>query len=566
VSLKDLRDLSPEVRSALAQRDDTPVEVLAILAEDTEKSVRCLAAGNPHTPIRALVSLAQEDDREIQAGLAGNASTPTEILSSLVELGDTGGGARAEDEPIGKVLSRLAYNPSLPEDLFAKLMQARHVMMTFVRAGISLSTRVDPSRLRLTHEFSYGFDDKLLARNQNTPPSTLSDLAASRSNETRMEVARNPRIPMEALDMLATDPDVNVVDAVAQNTSATPELLWKLYSEQASSIHNPEALAILGKSESDYVRYLVAMNHSTPGDALEELLDDECEEVRKEAEFNAARLQLFGRLTLKRHNVAPIYQSQIARHEGSGPLWDRYHAEVAQSYLRKSDTNVFRSLAANPNVPDDLLRLLIRTNNDEVLLGLAANRSATQITLEILARCALPDVRVSVASNPASDDRVLRELSKDGDEWVRREVARNESTSSDVLYSLCTDTDVDVVYGLLSNHNLSSEGLLTLITAGPLKVREDIVDSPSVNHDVLCELIDDPSEVVRAKVAGHELATESMLRQLAEDRSDSVRVAVAGNPNASSDLLRAIIQGLCPDARATALLNPAIRLIDLMEE
>ncbi len=565
VALNDLQGLPLEVRSALAQRDDTPTEALGVLAEDAEESVRRLVAANPHTPVCALVLLAQEDDLETKAGLAGNPNTPTETLSSLVKLGDTGGGAKAQDEEVGKVLSRLAYNPSLPEDLFARLMQARHVVMPFVGAGIATSTTIDPSRLELLHEFSYGFNDKLLARNQNTPQSTLVDLAASSSDETRTEAAKNPHIPMETLDTLATDPNVNVVDAAAQNTSATPELLWKLYGEQASSIHNPEALSVLGMSESDYVRYLVAMNYSTPGDTLEELLDDDCEEVRREAEFNAARLQLAGRLTLKRHNVAPIHQHQIADHKGSGPLWERYDARVAQSHLRKSGTNVFRSLAANPNVPDDLLRLLIRTNNDEVLLALATNRSATQATLEVLSRCVSPDVRASVASNLSSGDSILRKLAKDADDWVRCAVACNENASPDVLYSLCNDTDERVILGLLSNRNLPSDGLLALLRIGPSELHESIVDSPSASHDVLRELMDDPNEIVRVKVAGHKLATESMLDWLVDDKSDYVRLAVANNPNATSTILRNAFRDTWPAIRAAALLNPSVRLVDFAD-
>jgi uncharacterized protein (DUF2336 family) len=64
------RDPDPEVRRALATREDVRPEVLYFLAEDAAPAVRRAIAANPATPGQANVLLAADESEEVRADLA----------------------------------------------------------------------------------------------------------------------------------------------------------------------------------------------------------------------------------------------------------------------------------------------------------------------------------------------------------------------------------------------------------------------------------------------------------------------------------------------------------------
>lgn len=74
VTYEQARDLldhpDPEIRRALAARDDLEPEILFYLARDPDLEVRRSIANNPLSPAKASLLLAADDNEEVRADLA----------------------------------------------------------------------------------------------------------------------------------------------------------------------------------------------------------------------------------------------------------------------------------------------------------------------------------------------------------------------------------------------------------------------------------------------------------------------------------------------------------------
>jgi len=75
---------SSQIRTMLASSQDTPPEVLRLLATDTSSSVKLAAALNPSCPLDILERLSVDSDWSIRLGLANQLDVCDEILSALV--------------------------------------------------------------------------------------------------------------------------------------------------------------------------------------------------------------------------------------------------------------------------------------------------------------------------------------------------------------------------------------------------------------------------------------------------------------------------------------------------
>jgi len=75
------RDADPEVRKALAARDDVKAEILYFLADDPDAEVRRTLAANTSLPAKADVLLARDADEAVRAGLAEKISQVAPGLS-----------------------------------------------------------------------------------------------------------------------------------------------------------------------------------------------------------------------------------------------------------------------------------------------------------------------------------------------------------------------------------------------------------------------------------------------------------------------------------------------------
>jgi hypothetical protein len=103
------------VRLAIASRDNTPIDISTILADDRELKVRMAIASNSQTPNDILVKLATDLEAEVRNKIATNSQTPVSILEALAV------------DPSVEVRRSVLNNPQTPasirqdlEDIFGR--------------------------------------------------------------------------------------------------------------------------------------------------------------------------------------------------------------------------------------------------------------------------------------------------------------------------------------------------------------------------------------------------------------------------------------------------------------
>ncbi len=108
IELSRSEDMS--CRWAVAKNPHTPTDILIKLATDEVNLVRALVAANPNTPAKILKKLFN-DEKIVRDGLSGNISTPVEILSLLADDSDK------------MVRMRVAENTSSTEKILKYLLK-----------------------------------------------------------------------------------------------------------------------------------------------------------------------------------------------------------------------------------------------------------------------------------------------------------------------------------------------------------------------------------------------------------------------------------------------------------
>jgi hypothetical protein len=104
--LSDSNDMS--ARWAVAKSRYTPVSILEKLASDEVNLVRALVATNPNTPLKYLNEFFS-DEKIVRDGLSGNSATPIKILNILADDSDK------------MVRLRVVDNPSCTKEILVRL-------------------------------------------------------------------------------------------------------------------------------------------------------------------------------------------------------------------------------------------------------------------------------------------------------------------------------------------------------------------------------------------------------------------------------------------------------------
>jgi len=108
IELSDVDDMGS--RWAVAKNHHTPSDILGKLALDEINLVRALVATNPNTPVAILEKLFG-DEKIVRDGLSGNINTPIKLLSILADDSDK------------MVRMRVAENPSTSQEILKRILE-----------------------------------------------------------------------------------------------------------------------------------------------------------------------------------------------------------------------------------------------------------------------------------------------------------------------------------------------------------------------------------------------------------------------------------------------------------
>lgn len=106
IKISDASDMG--ARWAVAKNPHTPVDTLIKLSKDNVNLVRALVATNPKTPSEVLTKLFN-DEKIVRDGLSGNPATPIKILKILAD----------DSDKMARL--RVSENPSTPIEILEKL-------------------------------------------------------------------------------------------------------------------------------------------------------------------------------------------------------------------------------------------------------------------------------------------------------------------------------------------------------------------------------------------------------------------------------------------------------------
>ena len=274
-------DPHPKIRLRLAQRPDTPADILGLLWNDPAENVRIFVAKHPNvlpdtlalmasdashrvatevarrneTPFKALEIIAQHADENIRLTLAANHKVPRHILMQM-----------AECEKSFWVISKIMNRRDLPEELLLKLAENSNENVR----------RRAYSRLEPTHEYveqmardTCYFIRANAAKSPLISETTFKHLLDDEKPHVRSYAVTNTMTPIRQLDILSQDTDYGPRMAVAKHPLVTNEMLTRLSFD-----------------ENDFVRRTVAENEKTPLDILKKFVIDPSPYVRSNVVSN----------------------------------------------------------------------------------------------------------------------------------------------------------------------------------------------------------------------------------------------------------------------------------------
>ena len=84
-AISSLLDEHWQAKEEIASNPNTDIEVLRLLATDTDSVVKMDVASNPNTPVDLLPTLATDEDEIVRWGVTQNPNVPIELLHQLCE-------------------------------------------------------------------------------------------------------------------------------------------------------------------------------------------------------------------------------------------------------------------------------------------------------------------------------------------------------------------------------------------------------------------------------------------------------------------------------------------------
>lgn len=542
ISLELIRDPSVLVRSALAHKRykrQTPVQVLELLANDESPRVKELVAGNSDTPLKILVKLANDSNREVKAKVAGNLNTPTAVLERL-----------GLEEGIFN-----ARNPNTPGSVLAKAVSQMggDELVDFLKYPV-LNSQMPASTLEQLANSKNNSIRYQVAEHPNTPASALEKLAGDSYSPTTRTVASHRNTPLRILEQLAANSDHTTRYNVAQNPNTPPAALEILYNETQT---NAPATANSRNQKNEIYRRIAA-NPCTPLRVLEMLAarefvkEPETEELRHAAMFSGCNVEGVLQALVYNNSLTPQIlailaldpsakiRSLLARHPNLNPeLWQQLAAD--------EDEEVRGAIASSTNCSTFILQTLASDSDREIRQKVAANRNTTANTLEFLSQDLNSQVRETVAVNPNTAPSILEQLARDEQVEVRLAVAQNPNTPTSIRESLQNSMQNSIV------QPYTRESSPTLRFLGRI-YNPDTDDLPTL----LSEYAQSANAFVRFVALMHPLTPISILAEGSQSLSWLERCAVADNPSTSVEILQSLDRDSNRIARAIALSSSAM--------
>ena len=192
------------IKQIVAENDTTPQDILLKLAKDTSSAVRQSVIRSKNVPKEVFYILATDKDNYIKELLVSNNKTPPEVLDMLVR----------DKDVTTPVKNGIAYNPHSTKETLRLLFTDKMSDTTIY--GLSKNPNFPEEMLHKLLEAAsktnnnYAHEITMNVARYNTNYDILKYLSADKDISIRKSVANNEKAPMDILEQLTNDSDLNV--------------------------------------------------------------------------------------------------------------------------------------------------------------------------------------------------------------------------------------------------------------------------------------------------------------------------------------------------------------------
>ena len=502
------RFMSQDEKVEALKSDEVSIDIIKHLARSEKWKLRQAVAWSPSTPESILEKLKEDDDDDVKAAVIIERQLPLDwrFLSSWEKAERLGKESTdlsileiLVQSPNSDVRRAVALHPATPERLISVLREDSN---DSVQSGIRERALPEPWK-------SLEEDERLSALTADDVPETvLGILARSNSWTIREAVARNRATPVTILQELSCDDDSDVSSAAkkALNQKFLPED-WQQLDEsdlverlKTSPDVSAEILRALSGSDGWVVRQAVAWHDNTPADVVEVLAKDDDSDVSQ--------------ATLER--CLPHAWRFMSQDEKVEALQsDDVSLDIIEQLARSEKWKLRQAVAWSPSTPESILEKLKEDDDDDV-----KDAATIERLLPIDWRFMRRRDKAERLAKESADLSVLKILVQSRDSDVRRAVALHPATPESLLTLLREDEDGNVQSGVRERDLPDSWKSLDD------EERISALKSDDVAESVLLILARSISWSIRRAVALSPLTPQAILDSLATDDDTDVQSAV----------------------------------------
>lgn len=416
VTSADVDTADPEIQLALINEGDAPDEWAPALANHADRSVRSALAAASGVPADVLAVLARDRDIEVVAQVARSPHLPTDVATLLAE------------HPHMAVRRALATNAKTPPSLLAALAAGPTLPTARLCYGCDGTVEPPPGMwCRGGHEDALVDLQYAIVSNPATPGAVAETFVDHPAAYVRWALAGRRDLSPTAYRRLASDPVPGVRGDVAENPTIGENLIRQLAQDT-----DPE------------VRRRLAHNPTIPLDVLAD--------IASTTRIGPTLLPRIAAATpdeVERLSRSPVAAVRMALAERAD-----LPANVVDRLAEDPDAKVLKSLAPNPMLTHEQLRVMLATHGRRVAARLARNPTCSPELLHELATHVPPVQRAYrfIAEHPNATGSTLVECLRD--EQARPIAARHPNLPVGVLVDLLNDPDELVAEAAAANPSL----------------------------------------------------------------------------------------------------------------
>lgn len=316
-------------------------------------------------------------------------------------------------------LNEFPYEQSLYNSSTIKKDNLQHIYDIFanIKDERSISKMIDEQE-----EFSSALS--IIAEGEYISEKSLIQLSETQNVELLKKVLSNHKTPLNILEKFKDRKDLG--EALSQNTNCSPSLIKhiilsfsqlpneykaKNFDVFCNIAKNPcitlELMEILKNNPNLPAVVNLALNPNCPTAILNELIK------REDFDINMG--------VLHNPNCPKKFLKQFVQNE-DGFNEEMYQSAVAKNPNTPKDTLVYiatngynyakTSLTENPKLSSDILDLLSEENHATILIGVASHKNVSLKTLTALSKSKLKGVRKEVIDNPKTSKKLLQQMLK----------------------------------------------------------------------------------------------------------------------------------------------------------